>query len=428
MILMRLKTFFIMLTLLSGLSLLTFVRSAEAKALPKKESKCPSIQSDEYTLRGFNPAVHELSPGISLPGNFNQRVLYRGIYHSNRQFDFSKVLAGLFGENGWYIGSPMFWGITQVLTGDKSLDHDFLPSGNLPLKMREYFEIRQILKPIEELLNCKAPQHYKIQEAEALAAVLMNKVFFHFSKNIEKTYLNIADPNYYERSYQQLGLANNAVDFIIASNYDQVASLYGNKILVLKDKRTRGVDLGYWNYVHNQAFFSWWVDNGEIDIPGYVTSEEVLGFQQRKKDRDPSKAWGKDLPNSPIDFAVYGIEMGGEKLALLLDGQDQLCIAQGSDQKYYPCKDYWSDKNILKAPVPFPEVLEQKKQSRMPLIGVITTCQEAVCPAADKVIAWYNKNSERSAGEEMIKKIEALSINGKKLRLYKKSENVEVAQ
>ena len=226
------------------------------------------------SLSNLNPPAHQYG-GISYPSQ--QQTLFRGAMEGNATFSLEKVLQGIFKERSWYIGSPLFFGITQVLTGQWDLNHTFFPSGGLPLQMRDYFRARKILSDIETLLRCQ--DSYSAAEANDLAADLSNKVFQRMDgRKIEQTFFDMSDPGYYTDSTQSLGFGNNAVDFIISTTYDQIATLYGAKILVYRDSQNRSFDLTFYNRQKNNYFVDAWVDKGEINTPGYITSDDILGY------------------------------------------------------------------------------------------------------------------------------------------------------
>lgn len=362
------------------------------------------------SLSKLNPSPQVVGP-LSLPTH--QNTLFRGAYSSNPQFSFAKVLRGLLGERNWYIGSPMFWGITQVLTQQKSLDSTFIPSGGLPLTMKDYFEARSILTDVEALLKCSEGKAYSTGQAEILASQLMDKYFTGQSEQtIIQRYLDMSHPNYYVRSVQDLGLGNNAVDFIISSVYDQIAALYGNKTLVFKDTRNRAVDLAFWNYANNGFFYHHWVDAGEINTPGYLKSDELLGFQQRLVDR-PRAGWGRSLIASPIDYAIYKVRHQNQDYVLLLDGNQSLCILQGSDSRFYSCDTNWAD--LASENTSLPSVSKETASRRIPIMGVIALCNQAKsdCKVPDSLWSWYGKTSRRAVPPQAIQEINSVQINGK---------------
>lgn len=394
-------------------SFLTVAGHAVGQTTVPPTVHCPAFRSatDEYKLSRFNPPEQTIS-NIDFPGN--RVTLFRGAYESNPQFSLEKILRGLFDEDGWYIGSPMFWGITQVLQGKMTLKSKFLPKGGLPLTMREYFSVRGILDDVETLLDCRRGSVYDAKESDQLAANLMNKVFDSLPANrIEHLYFDLKNPNYYRGRLNQEGFANNAIDFVIASTYDQVASLYGGKTMVLADKRDRGFDLGFWNKVHNGRWWDSWVDSGEINIPGYITADDVLGFQMRDKDRI-DKGWGKALPNAKIKVAFYRTDVDGKRLTLVIDGGDEVCLIQAADGRYYGC-DPRPLENIMSAPVAYPSPFETDFRHRAALLGVITD-GDPEDSQIEAAISAYGKTSDKTLDPAIIARAEAVHVDGRPLR------------
>jgi hypothetical protein len=335
---------------------------------------------------------------------------------SNPQFGLENALRGLFLEKNFYIGSPMFWGIKTVLTGQKSMTDSFIPSGGLPLSMREYFKARHIDDDIQTLMECNKGQAYSDSDAEMLAADLVNRWLGGLSLGeLDHYYFNIKDPSYYSSQLENLGFANNAVDLIIGSTYDLIAALYGAKILVLEDKRNRGLDLAHFNYVKNNLFFDHWADNGEVDFPAYVKGEEIVGFQQRDRDRPPrGSAWSEGIPQAHIKYAFYRHSFKGQNIVLVIDGSNSLCVAKGPDQKYYFCANYW-DSGLMSRPVPFPAPRSTDKKDLAPLYGVITNCGKKNCPSVDEISKWYGKGSTQSLDPAVVTKIEKINVDGNTL-------------
>lgn len=383
--------------------------------------KCDEFkpESREYLLSRHNPSPpntgYEDVGGIRIQLPAQTQTLFRGIVDSNQQFNIEKVLAGIFKEKDWYLGSPMFWGIQNILMGRKSLSESFIPVGGLPLAMDAYLNKRGLLDDVRTLLQCRRGGTYSLSEAEHLSAILMNKFFFQKSSDLNEWYFNINNREYYASSYEDIGLGNNAVDFIIGTPYDQVAAYYGMKTLVFKDTRNRGLDLGYFNWVNNRKWWDLWVDNGEINVPGYLTSDEVIGLQIRKKDRDRRR--GPVLPNSEIDWAYYKADVEGQPVVLVLDASSNLCVVHGSDQRLYPCaQDDWTRYTTQPVSYPAPQRNDLSKSQRVPLVAVISNCTDADCVIANKAAAWYEKLSTRRLDSTTVARIERLTINGAKLR------------
>jgi len=385
---------------------------------------CPeySWSHKEFSFASFNPPPNSFE-GISFPGN--DQVLYRGIYDSNAQFNLEKILEGLFGEKNWHIGSPIFFGLTQVIRNIWDIDHPLFPSGQLPLPMRDYAHSRRILPDLLVLQKCFSNVHLSFEDASVYAADLMNKVFERMNRiEIESRYFNLSDPLYMDPQQQKLGFGNNAADLIPSSTYDMIAALYGRKIVVMKDQRRRGLDLGYFNLIKNRFYFAHWVDNGEINVPGYIRADEVIGYQQRAIDRIRGPGWSTNTKNE-IVYAVYKSTFKNRTIALVLDGVGQICLSEASDRRYYSCEPYWA--KIKEQPVPYPQAKfyrSPRLEDRAPLLGVIllpeteNTNEKNETTFVAEVLKWYGKKSPSTLDPETTKRISATKVNGVGLKWY----------
>jgi hypothetical protein len=377
----------------------------------KIQAICPNYKFSK-TAANFSSlnGSAKVVQGVSFPSQ--SATLFRGIYQSNSQFDAEKAVAGLFKEDGWMVGSPMHWAITTILTGKNSLNGTFFPTGGLPLQLVEYLKARHIDREVKDLLDCVSPKKYSSAEANILAKDLMDKYLTSLPKNtLEERYFNMKNPNYYSDSTQEIGFGNNAVDFIISSFNDQVASIYGNKILVMKDVRNRSLDLEYWNYVHTGSFWDGWVDNGEINTPGYVTAEELLGYQERALDRIQI-GWGAQAPNNPIIYGLYPIQYKGTTYVGVFDGGGETCMLQDAkSQKVYFCQNNWG--NIMRTVVPPPTIRGTEVRNQSALMGVIARCSGGgACDAPAEIFTWYGKNSKNHPPGRLMAGLNNLKIDG----------------
>lgn len=401
---------------LATLAMGSLVQASDADIKKEIQDLCPAYSfAREASLSIFNPPA-KVENGVALPGT--KQTLFRGVYEANPQFDYRSVILGLFGQDNWVLGSPMHWGITEVLTGARGHHNSFLPSGGLPLTMGDYFDARSIKDDIDLLISCKRSKPYSKAQANFLAKDLMNKSFAHMKRaDLEKTYFNIKDSDYYSSSLGQYGFGNNAVDFVISSYNDQIASLYGNKILIFKDKKNRSVDLGYWNLVNNGLSWTDWVDNGEINTPGYITASDLIGYQQRQNDRSPL-GWGGSEANNPIIFGLYKMNYKGVDVVAVVSGANELCMVQDEQtQKISFCKNNWSGK-IMTELVPAPVSRGSGYKNRAPLLGVIVKCNTS-CSVPDGFFEWYGNTQPADISLES--EISQLKVNGKSLKYIKAS-------
>lgn len=378
---------------------------------------------------GYEPSATEVSfdasngpskmiDGISFPAH--DETLFRGAYESNRQFDLTMVVRGIFREKNWYVGSPMFFLAHEILMGHRTLNGDFFPTGQLPHRAHEYFAARGTLEPLKKLLACRAPNFYSDSEANMLAADLMNKGLAHFSKDeLEDKYFDMGSSGYYSMTAQEMGFGNNAADFIISSFYDQIAALYGHKTLVMKDARKRALDLTFFNKLKRGMLFDYWIDAGEVNAPGYVDADEVIGIQLRTIDRDRYGIENTYL-KSKISYAVYRHEEGGKSFGLVIDGEDSTaCMLHGTDGRLYSCADYWGNGEPLRrGNAPVPRVKDESLANRRGLIGILNDCDNS-CPELAKIESWYGKSSPRVLSDEILAKMSGFKVNGKEIRFKK---------
>lgn len=380
------------------------------------QKNCPQyqFQNKEYSLAYFNPAKKTVY-NVTLPAH--DSTLFRGTTEDNQQFSLESVVLGIFGQRNWHLGSPLFWGLTDVLMGQRNVNAAFLPNGGLPYSMLKYAELRSIDSDLNTLLSCKTS--YTREEANILAQDLLNKSFSRMDpKALQYNFFNMKNPRYYSAEMENAGLGNNAIDFVISSYNDQVAGIYGSKILILHDARHRSLDLGFWNYTYTGQFWDAWVDNGEVNTPGYITADEVLGFQQRKTDRTRGGLTSTEMVN-PILYSVNKLTYKGQVFALLLDGKHHPCIIQStSDNKFYFCEDNWSGR-ISRGIVAPPSPKSTSVKDEVPLVGVFSDCQSSKCISPKEVIRWYGKISSKPFPYDAISRVQKLSVNGNAIQFVK---------
>ncbi|HWU42285.1 MAG TPA: hypothetical protein VN132_02565, partial [Bdellovibrio sp.] len=362
----------------------------EQAVLQQIQKKCSrtSLQANDLrdaSLNDFNPAPAVVL-NVPLPGT--QKVLFRGIRPENLQFDDVTVIKTLLGKQ-FYLPSPMMWGIEMLFTKERTLDGVFIPQGGLPLSMSEYLKSRGLLRDVEILLECHQQTPFSELEISIIGKSLMNRYYANISKSdVDARYLNIKDPQYYNRQVQNLGYGNNAIDLIISSYYDQIASFYGNKILVLKDFKNRSVDLGYFNYTLNGKFWDMWIDNGEVDTPGYLNPRDILGYQQRLKNRDP-KNKGIYQTHNPILYGIYKWKIADRDYIVVLSGLNKLCMLQDEhNQRVYFCEDNW-EKVLLQGPIPYPFVKNNSDSNKAPILGVLSNCGDKKSCDPEAVLKAY---------------------------------------
>lgn len=411
---------------------------------------CPNFVekvTDEFSLKYLNPKPFTIEK-LSFPAV--DRTLFRGVWAKHPSYDLEKVVRGLFEEKNWILGSPLHYGIYSVLSGERTLESKFIPVGGLPLPMKDYFQIRGILPNIQTLLDCisKDSKKFTPEILNEYARKLVEESFLNLSKSsdFENYFFNMHWSSYTDSAIQSLGLGNNAIDFVIGSYFDGIASEYGPKILVYKDIHKRAIDLCAYSYIKNKEYCNNWVDYGEVNTPGYIRADELLGYQIREKDRLTS-GWGRAESNNGIQYAFYKKNLNGKRVVVVLDGRGKQCILEGKDGSYYYC-DYLkagalkagptgelsSDNLSIVYNLHFPEVLNESKEKRVPVIGLLYLEEEvkkktkkenaanpvAVTPTFEEMIQSstdpvFTKKSRNELTKEVLKQISDLTINDKKL-------------
>ncbi len=368
----------------------------------------------EYSFSPMNGPPRTID-GVAHP--LHRGVLFRGISDRNTSYDAALATAAMLGKPGVYVGSPMFFKITEVLKRRQKLNSPLFEGGDLPFATSDYLANRMILDDVNYLLRCNEGGPYQDPLASRLAAELMNRYFRKLGeREIAWRYFDMKAPVHYDYTHSRKGFGNNAIDFIISTAHDQIAAHYGRKILVFRDTRGRALDLGLWNWGKNGFLYDSWLDNGEVNSPGYITGEEILGFQLRKKDRAPNPQWYRGLIPNEIDFAFQKVEFNGKTYVLVLDGSNQLCVFQGSDQRYYKCQLATNYQTIPASP---PRPLSERASDRIPLIGAIAVCpRTGECGSLDALFKWYQRRSTRSLPVSLQNEVNGIPLPGGATRYF----------
>ena len=377
---------------------------------------CPDYnpETKEYSFKKLNYST-EVIENRSYPSH--DRVLFRGVYHSNNQYNLSKVLSAFFDvDNQWHIGSPIYWAMVNILIGKRDLSEPlFSAGGQLPHPILKYLKDRNIDKDVQNLLKCRGNKRFTQDEAEEIASQLMNRFFFSEKPEaISKRYFDMKWEYYYEKTMTQAGYGNNGIEFISSSTYDYIAAIYGQKILVMKDTRNRALDLTFFNFKLNNFFVQTWVDLGEIISPGYLTRDEILGYQERVHDRVRGSDWYSTTPNNPIVYAIYKERINKKTIALVFSGNSKdLCILQGSDRKFYLCKPYTPSMTVK--PIEFP----QTSSTQATLVGVITedTLDNDI-DSLKKALQLFGDTTSEEVPEQFTKSFSKVKINDRPLYFH----------
>lgn len=152
-------------------------------------------------------------------------------------------------------------------------------------------------------------------------------------------------------------------DVVFTTVISPVAATYGDRILVVKEKSFRALDMNYWNKLHNDLWYQYTRDAGEFISFGYLRPEDLVGYQIRT---GREKSWHR------IETAFYKSVQNGKVSILVFSGKrargdDSSCLDFNSvDKAYYHC-DYRPGR-VVTGP---PALSHEKPQ----LMGVLILCR-----------------------------------------------------
>ncbi len=140
-----------------------------------------------------------------------------------------------------------------------------------------------------------------------------------------------------------------------------VAATYGDRILVIQEKKPRSLDLNYWNHLKSQTWYHYTRDIGEFIAFGYLNPSDLVGYEIRT---GTSKSWHS------IQLALFKsngavLVMSGKRQ----DGSLSTCIRQNpKDDIYYHCE--YRMGSLAKS---LPHLTLEKVQ----LLGAVVLCDQA---------------------------------------------------
>lgn len=207
-----------------------------------------------FSFSDYMPSPQKLNQ-VSYPRE--SQLLFRGM--GTGQFDLDKALLALVGDSTAMIESLFFTTIKF-----KIMDIQFAKSVNLP---------SFVLNKIESI---KKISKLKINEKKAIeyAIDIVDSYFEGLQKNDQLS------PLYFDyRSNSFIDWPNNLVYTTVIQ---PAAASYGHNMAIIKEKRIRSLDLNYYNYIKNGIWYDHTRDIGEFVAPGYIPSDDIVGFQLRQ--------------------------------------------------------------------------------------------------------------------------------------------------
>jgi hypothetical protein len=152
------------------------------------------------------------------------------------------------------------------------------------------------------------------------------------------------------------------------------------------------------------------MDYGEVDLPGYLHGDEILGYQEHAVDRQRG---AHPVIHSPIRYAFYKYVENQQTYVLLLEGGPE-CITKGDDDRYYLCNDFGDAITQNLTPIPVP--VQSDFQNRVGLLGVFALCaNENTCSKPVDIMTWYGKYAHAEPDAELLKAVQGVSVNGQKI-------------
>ncbi len=157
-----------------------------------------------------------------------------------------------------FLESKAFSSIKSQVT-DTSLSNDF--------KFAKKSELKQLIK---QSINNNSFQN--IEDANLASKNILDKYFRGMDPSrVKSDFLNYSSGYYLDWSEEM----------VFTSFYQKIARAHGDRLIIIKELSTRGVDLNYYNYDQNNKSLSLNSRNdlSEYVIPGYVPGSDIVGYE-----------------------------------------------------------------------------------------------------------------------------------------------------
>lgn len=252
-------------------------------------------------LAQFSPSGQRIR-GEQYPRN--GRLLFRGM--EQHQFELDKALKSMLGDKSSMIESRLFTSIKYELLGqsfshavgiDRQIGHQTYRNS--------FSEDVEATEKTKELLD----QYFNsLSRSE------------HIAKNID----------YRSGSYNDW-----PSDIVFSSIIQPAAGTYGYNMAMIRETSPRSIDLNYYNYVNNNAWYDHTRDVGEFAAYGYIPSEDIVGFQVRET--AGSKGWHR------IRYAFQKDESAQLEQVKVFDGAHPYyktpssCMSFNNQDEMYHC-------------------------------------------------------------------------------------------
>ncbi len=283
---------------------------------------CPKVYSGDEKVFSFKPydAPDSVVDGVKMPRQAGA-FLYRGIQDSAPQFDLKLVSRAILGDSSAYVGSYSHFELAGALTGSTDLNGS---------KMISEYRAARLPELSTELKACY-PKGLPSHLAQRLGA-LFSDLQFRAREKSSSLVPELID--YHSGRFHEY-----SPEVMFTSIFEKAASAYGNKVIVLKDNRARGVDLTYKNFHSHGKWFSSWIDHGEILLPGYAEPSDVEGLLMKTGDS------GRFYQARTVTTAAFRIRLENEtssgtpeSIVAIADGQGSYCVTRDGD-RIVECRD-----------------------------------------------------------------------------------------
>jgi hypothetical protein len=347
-------------------------------------SLASQAQNAATSFYDFSPARQTIQGEIFPRRGF----LYRGT--TDAQMNLRLATQALLGDGSATIESLFFSTIKHQLMG-KPFPPAVTLSGFLENKIQDLTKARGSLSASEATEESKK---------------LVDGTFQHYLKQgtLLSQYVNY-------RSGQYTDWPNDAV---FTTHLPPLAATYGDRILVIEERKPRSLDLNYWNFANNSTWYDHTRDIGEFLAFGYIPGSDLSGYQVRS---GGSKAWHY------VNYALFKNRESKSKALMIFsgkkgDGETSTCIDfEASSRSYVHC--HFSPGTIIYEK----PALSSEKLS---IVGIVTICgdeSKASCDMISKAeLTKYpiegNSAVKQKIKTEITRSLEKLKVNGKAVKLF----------
>lgn len=344
----------------------------------------------------YSPPARRID-GINFPRN--DRYLYRGLQPA--QMNYIKATKAMLGDTESNLESPMLFVVKELLKGNSP---DLLSTLN-----RISTEI--VALDIMSHVNAWRLRNPSMTEQEAFdAAVAIISAAFNNKHNSSSLSYQYFDYDFGSRNDWPTG-------FIYSSIHVEVAKIYSKHIVVFKEKKSRSLDLNYYNKVINNRWIGTnneFPDKGEFLTPLYIPYSDIVGYQyNRFSDLNLWYVWQDLQPD--LGLAFYKVEKNGKNYVLIVEGNRgslgnaQTIIEEGGTY-YYGRSTF--DPNAVHPSYPV------KAYNRpVNIRGIIEVCDPTCDPNTRSLFTEYSF-SKNPIDNFMMKTLQRMKVNGNPVQVH----------